>query len=277
MAKVYDALKRAEEDRKRRAGDTTSPAAPLDAPSTPEPTKRTEQILEKVRPSRHSRERASDSNKRRISMLQPDSYVAEQFRALRARIDAMAGQRQLKTITICSPLAGDGKTTAAVNLAMVTALSVDRRVLLIDCDMRKPKIHTAMGIRPELGLAEVLTGEATADQAIEAIGGTQLDVLAVRGRPTNPSELLASMAMRKLLDELVERYDRIVLDTPAVLGVPDAKAVAEICDGIVMIVRADSTAQHDVEAALEVLDRGKILGLVLNGVRVEQGRYGYSS
>jgi Mrp family chromosome partitioning ATPase len=85
------------------------------------------------------------------------------------------------------------------------------------------------------------------------------------------------MAMRKLLDQLAERYDRIVLDTPAVLGVPDAKAVAEISDGIVMIVRADSTAQHDVEAALEVLDRGKILGLVLNGVRVAQGRYSYSS
>jgi len=277
MAKVYDALKRAEEERKRRAGDSTSPLAPLEAPSTPEPTKRTEQILDKVRPSRRSRESASDVNKRRISMLQPDSYVAEQFRALRARIDAIERQRPLKTISVCSPLAGDGKTTAAVNLAMVTSLSVDRRVLLIDCDMRKPKIHTALGIRPELGLAEVLTGEATADQAILRVEGSDLDVLAVRGRPTNPSELLGSMTMRKLLNELSERYDRIVLDTPAVLGVPDAKAVADISDGIVMIVRADSTAQHDVEAALEILDRGKILGLVLNGVRAEQGRYGYSS
>jgi capsular exopolysaccharide synthesis family protein len=277
MAKVYDALKRAEEERKRRAGDSTSPVAPLDAPSTPEPTKRTEQILEKVRPTGRSRESASDVNKRRISMLQPDSYVAEQFRALRARIDAMANQRPLKTIAVCSPLAGDGKTTAAVNLAMVTSLSVDRRVLLIDCDLRKPKVHTALGIRPELGLAEVLTGEATAEKAIMRVEGGSLDVLAVRGRPTNPSELLGSMAMRKLLDELAERYDRIVLDTPAVLGVPDAKAVAEISDGIVMVVRADSTAQHDIEAALEILDRGKILGMVLNGVRVERGRYGYSS
>ena len=277
MAKVYDALKRAEEDRKRRVGDSMSPVAPLDAPSTPEPTKRTEQILGKVRPSRHSRESASDTNKRRISMLQPDSYVAEQFRALRARIDAVATQRRLKSISVCSPLAGDGKTTAAVNLAMVTSLSVDRRVLLIDCDLRKPKVHSALGIRPELGLAEVLTGEATAEKAIMRVEGSELDVLAVRGRPTNPSELLGSMTMRKLLDELAERYDRIVLDTPAVLGVPDAKAVAEISDGIVMVVRADSTAQYDVEAALEILDRGKILGLVLNGVRVEQGRYGYSS
>ena len=277
MAKVYDALKRAEEERKRRAGDSTSSVAPLDAPSTPEPTKRTEQILDKVRPSGRSRESASDVNKRRISMLQPDSYVAEQFRALRARIDAIASQRRLKTIAVCSPLAGDGKTTAAVNLAMVTSLSVDRRVLLIDCDLRKPKVHAALGIRPEIGLAEVLTGEATVEKAIMRLEGSKLDVLAVRGRPTTPTELLGSMAMRKLLDELAERYDRVVLDTPAVLGVPDAKAVAEISDGIVMVVRADSTAQHDVEAALEILDRGKILGLVLNGVRVEQGRYGYSS
>jgi capsular exopolysaccharide synthesis family protein len=277
MAKVYDALRRAEEERKRRAGDSTSPVAPLDAPSTPEPTKRTEQILDKVRPTGRSRESASDVNKRRISMLQPDSYVAEQFRALRARIDALASQRPVKTLSVCSALAGDGKTTAAVNLAMVTSLSVDRRVLLIDCDLRKPKVHTALGIRPELGLAEVLTGEATAAKAIVRVEGSNLDVLAVRGRPTNPSELLGSMTMRKLLDELAERYDRIVLDTPAVLGVPDAKAVSEICDGIVMVVRADATAQHDIEAALEILDRSKVLGLVLNGVRVEQGRYGYSS
>jgi len=282
MAKVYDALRRAEEDRKRLISDRSNRPTPLGV----EPIGPAAERIDRKPIWKRSGEvltpgpgpdGSSELNKRRISLLQPDSYVAEQFRALRARIDAMAGQRQLKTIAVCSPLAGDGKTTAAVNLAMVTALSVDRRVLLIDCDMRRPKIHTAVGIRPEVGLAEVLTGEATADQAIEAIGGTKLDVLAVRGRPTNPSELLGSMAMRKLLDELVERYDRIVLDTPAVLGVPDTKAVAEICDGIVMIVRADSTAQHDVEAAPEVLDRGKVLGLVLNGVRVERGRYGYSS
>lgn len=210
-------------------------------------------------------------------MLQPDSYVAEQFRALRGRIDAIAAQRPIRTLVVSSPLANEGKTTAAVNLAVVTAMSLGRRVLLIDCDMRKPKVHQALGLRPEAGLAEVLTSEVSLDQALVKVEGINLEVLAVRGRPTNPSELLGSPRMRELLEEVSRRYDRVIVDTPAALGVPDAKAVAELCDGVVMVVRADTTAQQDLEAALEILDPNRLLGLVLNGAHVNQGRYGYSS
>jgi len=229
------------------------------------------------RAQRRAGEAAGEINKRRIAMLQPDSYVAEQFRALRGRIDALAGHRPLRTLVVSSPLAGEGKTTAAINLAVVTSMSVGRRVLLMDCDMRKPKIHQALGLRPETGLAEVLTDEVALEHAIIKIEGMNLDVLPVRGRPSNPSELLGSPRMRELIEEVAARYDRVVIDTPAALGVPDAKAVAELCDGIVVIVRADVTSQQDVEAALEILDRRRLLGLVLNGAQTSQGRYGYSS
>jgi Mrp family chromosome partitioning ATPase len=83
--------------------------------------------------------------------------------------------------------------------------------------------------------------------------------------------------MRELIEEVSRRYDRVFLDTPAALGVPDAKAVCELCDGLLMVVRADSTPQAEIEAALDILDRRRLLGLVLNGAQVDQGRYGYAS
>lgn len=283
MAKVYDALRRAEEERKRRSGDQALPVAPLDTPAppaTPDTQPKTVALLERVR-SGLGRRRVVDTtgevNKRRISMLQPDSHVAEQYRALRGRLDALRSDPPLRTIAVSSPLAGEGKTTSAINLSAVTAMSVGRRVLLVDCDMRKPKVHQALGLRPEAGIAEVLSDEATLDEALVKVEGMNLEVLAVRGRPSNPSELLGSPRMRELVTEVTKRYDRVILDTPAALGVPDAKAVAELCDGFVLVVRADVTVQQDVEAALDLLDRRRLLGLVLNGAHLSVGRYGYTS
>ncbi len=281
MAKVYEALRRAEEERKRRAGDELSPAIPLDVPPAPAaaPVAKAERdpLWKRLVPQlRRRRETAGEINKRRIAMLQPDSYVAEQFRTLRGRIDAISAQRPIKALAVSSPLAGEGKTTAAINLAAVTSMSLGRRVLLVDCDMRKPKVHQALGLRPEAGLAEVLNEDVPLDQAILKVEGINLEVLAVRGRPGNPSELLGSAKMRELVEEVSRRYDRVILDSPAALGVPDAKAVAELCDGIVMVVRADVTPQPDLEAALELLDRENLLGLVLNGAQVDLGRYGYT-
>lgn len=286
MAKVYDALRRAEAERKRRASpdDSAAPVARLEwepeQPSAAPPTPAEKEPFYRRLPwfrKDMGGETAGDLNKRRISLLQPDSFVAEQFRALRGRIDAVAAQRQVCTIAVTSAMPGEGKTTSAVNLAVVTSLSVGKRVLLIDCDLRRPKVHRTLGLQPEVGLAEVLMNEASLDEAIMKAEGINLEVLAVRGRPANPSELLGSARMREVVKEVAERYDRVILDTPAALGLPDAKAVADLCDGVVMVVRADSTKQEEVETMLEILDRNRVLGLVLNGTRAEQGRYGYAS
>ncbi len=260
---------------------STEPASPA-PPSVRVPPAQSKSVslLERLR-RRFGREPSLDTpvgvNKRRISMLQPDSQVAEQFRALRGRLDALRKEQPLRTIAVSSPLAGEGKTTAAINLALVTAMSVGRRVLLVDCDMRRPTVHAALGLLPEAGIAEVLSGGVTLEQAIVRVEGMNLDVLAVRGRPNNPSELLGSPRMRDLMEEMTKRYDRVILDTPAALGVPDAKAVAELTDGFVLIVRADVTVQQDLEATLDLLDRRHLLGLVLNGAHLSVGRYGYTS
>ena len=218
---------------------------------------------------------ALDASKRRFTMSEPDSYVSEQFRMLRGRLDSLSAQRPVRTVAITSANSGEGKSTASINLAAVTAMGVGRSVLLIDCDLRQPRIHTSLGLVPRAGLAEVLTQEATFEEARLKVENLSLDVLAVRGEPYNPSELLASEPMRRLVEEVSQRYDRVILDTPATLGLPDSKIVSELCDGIIMVVRADVTPREDVFAALEVLDRRRVLGTVLNGVEATGERYGY--
>src|SRR5688572_667998 len=286
MAKVYDALRRAEEERRKHSDAAAPPIARLEwepevapetaAVSAPKPPRVS--LFRRFWPRRIAEEGAADFNKRRIAQLQPDSYIAEQFRALRGRIDALeTPDHRIRTIAVTSAVPGEGKTTASINLALVTALSLGRRVLLVDCDLRRPRVHSALGLRPKAGLSELLNGEVSFEEAVMRADGADLDVLAVRDRPVNPSELLSSPSMRELIASVAKRYDRVILDTPAALGLPDAKAVGDQCDGLIMVVRADKTRQEDVQSVLEILGRGRVLGVVLNGTSVDQSRYGYQS
>jgi capsular exopolysaccharide synthesis family protein len=280
MGKVYEALQRAEAERGRRGSPVGGLAAPSAAPHA---------SATRGRAGRFARLRgwfgqlrapaevddANAFNKRRIALLQPESFVAEQFRSLRVRLEALAAERPMRTIAVTSAMPGEGKTTAALNLALVTAMSVGRRVLLVDCDLRRPKVHIALGLRPECGLAEVLADEAPLDRAVINVEGTNLEVLPVRGTPSNPSELLGSDRMRALVEEVARSYDQVIFDLPPTLAMPDAKAMCELVDGIVFVVRADQTPADDVAAALDVLDRRRVLGVILNGVDAKPERYGY--
>jgi capsular exopolysaccharide synthesis family protein len=281
MAKVYDALRRAEEERMRLIGNEATRPMPLNTESVGPVAEKADRkpFWKRAAPGTTAPAQSDGSaevNKRRIALLQPDSYIAEQFRGLRGRIDAISSQRPLRTISVTSAFPGEGKTTCAVNLGIVSDLSVASRVLLVDCDLRRPKVHISLGLQPETGLGEVLAGQATLDDALMSVEGANLDVLPVRSRPSNPSELLGSPEMTRLIAEISTRYDRIILDTPAALGLPDAKAVSDLCDGMVLVVRADTTSQSDIQAVLEILDRKRLLGMLINGVDVPEGRYGYA-
>ena len=282
MPKHYEALQRAEEERRRKVTGVDSVAAaavPFEsaAPPVVPPVAKSPGLLSRLFKRRGGAvmEEPGEANKRRIALLQPDSYVAEQYRSLRGRIDSLASQRPLKTLAVTSANSGEGKSTCSVNLATVTAMSVGRSVLLIDCDLRRPKVHWSLGLQPQVGLAEVLLNQANLEEAILKLDGVSLDVLPVRSVPSNPSELLASPEMRKLIEEVAGRYDRVILDTPACLGLPDAKSISEICDGFVMVVRAGGTPKEDVRAALDILDRRKVVGMVLNGSEATREQYGY--
>lgn len=289
MGKVYDALRKAESQRKERWEGPVGFGAPLESEvRLGRPAARSGTTAQGggrgltgwLRALRRGRsqavaEDASFINKRRITLLQPNSFVAEQFRSLRARLDSLAAERPLRTVAITSALPGEGKTTASVNLALVGAMGVGRRVMLVDCDLRQPKVHTVLGLRPEMGLAELLTDQTTTERAICKVEGSSLEVLPVRGLPPNPAELLASARMRAVLEELAGSYDLVILDTPPALALPDAKTLSEIVDGVVVIVRAGETPDEDVQATMDLLDRRRVLGVVLNGAAADEQRYGY--
>jgi capsular exopolysaccharide synthesis family protein len=282
MGKIYDALRRAEAERTPGGAATAAAPGPVERSPivrrAPAGAGRLSRWASGVRGLLRSAPVVEDVgaiNKRRIALLHPNSYVAEQFRTLRARLDSLAAERPIGVIAITSAVPGEGKTTAAANLAIVSAMSVGRKVLLVDCDLRRPKIHTALGLRPEFGLAEVLTGQASLDRALVKVDGTNLDVLPVRGTPSNPSELLAAERMRTLVEDLRRSYDLVLFDTPPVLALPDAKILSEVADGVILVVRAGETPREDVDAALDVIDRRRVLGLVLNGAEVDEQRYGY--
>jgi capsular exopolysaccharide synthesis family protein len=290
MGKVYDALKKAEEQRARRVHEAAASAAAAAAPpafepepeplpgAAPlrEPRSRPRELLKSL--ARAARvpvrqETAGELNKRRITLLQPESFVAEQFRTLRARLDSLASSRPVRTLAVTSALPGDGKSLAAIGLAVVNSMQPGRRVVLVDCDLRKPAVAASLGLRVDAGLAEVLEGSASVEDAVLRVDGSDLDVLPVRSIPQNPSELLASDRMRGLLDALAARYDRVVLDLPPTLGLPDAKTISEMSDGVIFVVRADVTPEPEISSALDVLDRRRILGLVMNGSEPMSSRY----
>ena len=281
MGKVYDALKRAEEQRQQRVHDAASAPLPFEAqpaaaPAAGAPRSRGRGLLSgfiRRRRAAPGPETAGALNKRRITLLQPESFVAEQFRTLRARLDSLAATRPIRTLAVTSALPGDGKSLAAIGLAVVYSMQPGRRVVLVDCDLRQPAIAASLGLRVDAGLAEVLADGAELEDAVVRVEGSELEVLPVRGIPPNPSELLASEGMRKLLETLTGRYDRVILDLPPTLGLPDAKTVSEQCDGVVFVVRADVTPEPEVASALDVIDRRRVLGMVMNGAAPIASRY----
>ena len=199
-----------------------------------------------------------------VAALAPTSLAAEQYRSLRTRIKRVESGRPLRTIAITSPAKGDGKSLTAANLALTMAQEFQQRVLLIDCDLRRPSVHRLFGLSDGPGLGDVLMNVAELDQALVALPEYHLTVLPAGLPPSRPAELLGSSAMRRLLDTLRTRFDRILIDVPPVAPLADLHILTPMVDGLLMIVRAGVTPKPAIERALAGLDAAKVLGLVLN-------------
>lgn len=199
-----------------------------------------------------------------VAALAPASLAAEQYRSLRTRIKRSENGRSVRTIVITSPAKGDGKSLTAANLALTMAQEFQQRVLLIDADLRRPTVHRLFGVNDGPGLADVLMGIAEIDHALVNLPEYHLTVLPAGVPPGHPAELLGSAAMRRTLDVLRTRYDRILIDMPPVAPLADLHVMAPLADGILMIVRAGVTPKPAIEQALAGLDMTKVLGLVLN-------------
>jgi capsular exopolysaccharide synthesis family protein len=202
-----------------------------------------------------------------VAAIAPHSQVAERYRGIRTRLTLREDRMPLRSIVITSPGARDGKSITAGNLGLTMAQEFQRNVVLVDADLRKPSIHAMFGIEPGPGLADVLTGEATLDEALVYLPDYRLTILTAGSIPQFPTELLGSGAMRRTVDTLRARFDRILLDLPAVAPLADVRTLAPLADGVVLVVRAGVTQRPALEQAVGAFEPHQVLGLVLNDAR----------
>ena len=207
-----------------------------------------------------------------------NSPWSESFRVLRTNMQYVEVDEAQKVFVVTSPLPGEGKSTVAVNLAM-TLSQTSQRVVLVECDLRRPSIAPRLGLDGALGTTSVLIGKIDLADALQTYDGTGLRVLTSGPNPPNPSELLQSQAMRRMLAELRSEFDVVVLDAPPLLPVTDAALLAIQTDGALVVTRHGSTSKEQLAHALDRLDQvdAKILGIVLNRTssRRSKGGYGY--
>lgn len=206
---------------------------------------------------------------------QPKSVEAESYRILRTNIMYSSFDKKIKRILVTSSEPGEGKSTTSGNLALAFAQD-EKKVILIDCDLRKPSLHKKFRISNNRGLSDVIIDRDKLNKCIQK-RTEYLDILTAGKIPPNPSEMLGSQAMSSLLDELSNVYDVIILDSPPVLAVTDAQILSTKSDGAILVVRAEKTKKDTVMAAKGVLDKvnANILGTVLNGGDKNKDNYYY--
>ena len=212
-----------------------------------------------------------------VTKSRPRSQMAESYRALRTSLLLTFAGGPPKVILITSALPEEGKTTTSVNSAIVLAQK-GTRVLLIDADLRRPSIHKTLGMGPQLGLSNVLTGTATLQQAI--IPSTilpELFILPAGTPPPNPAELLASTKMKDALEELRKQYDHIVIDSPPTLSVTDAVVISTSADAVVLVIRSGHTTKPALRRARDILLQvnARVCGVLVNAVDLNSPDYYY--
>lgn len=204
--------------------------------------------------------------KNRIVSLFNGDAVADQMKIMDTQVIESLNEKKGNSIIITSPGSGEGKTLTAINLAISLSQKVDRTVLLVDADLRKPSIHKYLGIQAEKGLSDYLLGEAKIPDLLVNPGIAKL-VLLPGGRPMpNSTVLLGSPRMKMLVDELKLKYSEriIIFDTPSLLNSADTLVFSSLADGIIMVVEAEKTPKGDIEKALSLLKDKSLIGTVLN-------------
>lgn len=201
--------------------------------------------------------------------------VREAYNTLRTNVLYALSPINGKIVAVTSPNAGEGKSTVSVNLAIALA-ETSARVLLIDCDLRKPTIHKKLGLNNSSGLSKFIVGFETMADALTREILPNLDVMTSGPIPPNPSELLGSANMQTFLNKVSDYYDYIILDTPPINIVTDMAVMANFISGVLLVSYYASTTIEDVRRAQEALKivNAKILGLLVAGVIRKKGNKG---
>jgi capsular exopolysaccharide synthesis family protein len=210
-----------------------------------------------------------------VAASAPHSLAAEQYRTLRTRLVLLEEGRARRVLLVTSPAKGDGKSITSANLALTMAQEFNRRVVLVDADLRRPTVHGLFGMPDQPGLVDVLAGSATLEDALVLLPDVHLAVLPAGLPPAQPAELLGSAAMRRTLEALRSRFDRVIVDVPPVIPLADVGVLAPQCDGVLLVVRAGATPKPLIERALNTFDAERLLGVVLNESGGGEPEYGY--
>lgn len=212
-----------------------------------------------------------------------DFQTRESYNVARTNIIYSILKRGCKKIVFTSANKGEGKTVTSTNIAFALAQQLNTKVLIVDCDLRRPHVHSAMGITPTPGLTNYLNGECTLEDAMKNTSSDNLKAICFGAIPPNPSELLASEVMKNFIKDIEYRFDYIIFDTPPVGVVIDAIPIIEASDGAVLVVRNDSTTYPEAKRTLDLLKRSnaRVLGVIVNRIKPETSKkygnykYGY--
>lgn len=203
-----------------------------------------------------------------VSLLEPTSFEAEQYRTLRHLVEQLHKNADLHVVAITSPTNGDGKTITSINLAGSLAQAPKARVLLVEADLRRPSIvrYLGLGHASDNGLVDaILNPNLSLEKVSTSCPAFNLTVVPAGNAPASSYEVLKSPRLEELLNEARRRYDYIVLDTPPLIPLPDCRLLWKLVDGFLLVVAAHKTPRRLLEEAFSVLDPAKIAGLVFNG------------
>jgi protein-tyrosine kinase len=281
MSRIHEALKKAAQEKHAHAPDngtfvdlsseglaTTNPPengvrlAELTASETSRPTEffRFEEFVKRCD---HPAWKI-DPGASVFSASATDPVGAEKFRTLRSRLYQIAATRPLRKLLVTSTSPQEGKTFAVANLAQSFVRQPDRKVLLIDADLRAPRLHSQFGARKAPGLSDYLRGDADEYKVMQVGPEGNLCLIPAGVDVSNPMELLHSEKMQRLLDNMASVFDWVILDSPPALALHDASILSDMCDGVLFVVRAGATdAAMAEKACLEFRDKN-LLGVILN-------------
>ena len=209
-----------------------------------------------------------------IVNTKPKSPISESYRSIRTNIQFANLDKNLQTIMVTSPTAGEGKTTTLSNVALAMA-DAEHRVLIVDCDMRKPRIHKVFEISNTYGMAEILLHGGDYKKALNPTSNENLYIITAGKIPSNPSELLYSNAMKNLIQNLKKDFEYIFIYAPPVVPVTDAVIMSNYVDGVILVCASGVIEIELAQKAKESLENvnANILGVVLNKINTKNDKY----
>jgi protein-tyrosine kinase len=249
----------------------------LPVQAAPRPTPVAARFEVTVAPSVSFRE---DAVEKLVAGTGPEPAAVEQYRRLAAKLHQAQLDRDLKAIMVVSAVQGEGKTLTSLNLGLTLTRSYNKRVLLIDADLRRPSLHEVLGLRVERGLQESVRSPMPSGPLATVYDVAPGLAVLPAGRPTNdPMGVLTSPRLRAIVEEARRGFDWVIVDTAPIAALPDAQVLKDIVDGALLVVSAGKTPFDLVDRSIQALGRDNILGVVLNGVSDQDisSAYGYTS